>query len=440
MPSNYDKKLLEELRNLPDIKLQPKQKEKIIMTIRNTHTGAGTRTFDHRRKKAHRLAPIARTAAACTLLVATVWLGSQLINWNQSAGPAPTTPATDQQPPGSTGPEGSPQGSGIGTGTGGAGTGGAGVGVGAGAGAVSDNKEETLIRTIKEKAMQGQVFNQNISLETSMFDELEQAWGKPDRTDSANGIMYATYGKKGVVLGYNKGMQIVDIRTNDPQLHSLSLEQVKRILGEPARVNSFAGQTIHIYNITDKYQLKIVYQGIEDGKSELRAVRTYVFYPRGTVNLMLYGNATEMLTAVRDMAKEGKLLGVEYPVENSVFDTVEKEWGKPDRLNMVNGISYASYRIPGIVFAFNKGMQIVDIRSYDTRLQALTPADVKTALGKPTAIANVAGETIYTYNVTDEYELKFVFSGIVTPQNEKTLLVDHVNLQFPRGMKNLMAQ
>ncbi|MEJ8548048.1 YjgB family protein [Brevibacillus borstelensis] len=434
MPSKYDDQWLDDLRNLPDIKLNQQQKEKIMNAIRETDTSIGKRSSRHGQKSSYRLATLGRTAAAFSLLAATVWLGSQLITWKQSATPDSTVPAPNQQPAGSSHQGGMSQGNGAPNDTG------TETGTGEGAPIASNDKEESLIRTIQEKAVRGQSFIQDLTLEKSMYDEIEQAWGKPDRTDYTNGITYATYGEKGVVLGYNKGMQIVDIRSKSSQLHYLSSAEVKRVLGEPDRAILLAGQTIHIYNVTDKYQLKMVYQGEDDGKNELRAVRTDVFYPRGTVNLMQAVTTPELVQSIRELAKEGRLYGVEYPVETSVFDTVEKDWGRSDRLGGVNGITYASYRTQGVVFGFNKGMQLVDIRSYDTRLQDLSLTDVTSTLGKPDVSAVVSGQTIYTYKATDKYELKFVFSGKATGQNANKLLVDHVNVFYPKGAVNIMAQ
>ncbi|WP_340701093.1 YjgB family protein [Brevibacillus borstelensis] len=453
MPSKHDEHWLDDLRNLPDITLTEQQKEKIMTAIRETDTPIGKRSSRHGQKSSYRLATLGRTAAAFSLLAATVWLGSQLITWNQSATLDPTVQPPNQKPAGSSHQEGVSQGTGGPNGTGGE------IGSGEGAPIASSDKEADLNRTIKdvilsmkEKAVRGQSYDQKLTLETSMFDEVEQSWGKPDRTDYANGITYATYKNKGVILGYNKGMQIVDIRrvygnweignigSKGSQPHYLSMADVTRVLGEPDRAILFAGQTIHIYNVTDKYQLKIVYQGEDNGKNELRAVRTDVFYPRGTVNLMQAVTTPELVQSIRDLAKEGRLYGVEYPVETSVFDTVEKDWGKADRLGGVNGVTYASYRTQGVVFGFNKGMQLVDIRSYDTRLQELSLSDVTSALGKPDVSADVSGQTIYTYKVNSKYELKFVFSGTANGQNAKTLLVDHVNIVYPKGAVNMMAQ
>lgn len=79
----------------------------------------------------------------------------------------------------------------------------------------------------------------------------------------------------------------------------------------------------------------------------------------------------------------------------------------------------------------------MDIRSYDARLQAISQAEVLQTLGKPNSVTTAAGETIYTYKVTPDYELKIIFSG--TGGKPEKLYIDHVNIYYPRGTINNMA-
>lgn len=238
------------------------------------------------------------------------------------------------------------------------------------------------------------------------------------------------------MFGYNKGMQLVDIRSLDPRLPQITITEVETKWGKPNRASLFGGQTIYTYNVTDKYQVKFVFQG---SGNDAVVVRYNVYYPEGNRNLMLNANNTELLQNIRDLAKDGQAWGTPYRVEKDVFDQVEKEWGKPDVVSTVNGITYNTYLDRGIVFAFNKGMQLVDIRSYTPQVQAITLAEVNQALGKPQSVANVAGQTIYTYQVSDAYELKIVFSGIANGTLDSTLYIDHVNVFYPRGTINNMA-
>ncbi|RNB78080.1 DUF4309 domain-containing protein [Brevibacillus nitrificans] len=417
MSSKTDEQLMEELRKLPDIQMSHVTKQKIVSTIRSKEALNMEQTVHPRR-----FGYFGKGLAICSVLAATVWMGTTLIQTNQPAtlpgisnGASPTPSAPNPVPssqngvvtPTPTAPA-TPQG-------------------------------EELLNTIRKQAEKGAVINSTYTVETTVFDDVEKAWGAPDRSVYANGLTYATYEKHGVEIGYNKGMQIVEIRSFDPRIKQLTLADIEKKWGKPNRVGEFAGQQIYTYDVTDKYQVKFVFEPSAANNNQMVLVRYSVYYPQGNHNLMADMNPTELLQNLRDLAKDGKTLGSEFRVEKDVFDTVEKEWGKPDIVSTVNGITYNTYRDRGLVFGFNKGMQIVDIRSYNYQLQYIPLADVVKTLGKPQSTANVGGQTIYTYKVNDNYELKIVFSGIYDGSNANKLYIDHVNVFYPRGTINNMA-
>ncbi|GED27816.1 hypothetical protein BAG01nite_39180 [Brevibacillus agri] len=411
-----DEQLLEEMKGLPDMKMTEGKKQAILSTIRSTD--AHSRTQSEPVVSARRFSGLGKGLAICSVLAATIWMGATLISNNQqSALPDPTN-----QTPGSTSASPGPE---------------AGKGNAVNPAPVTPQSEQ-LLPLIRTEAEKGKGFTAPYTVENTVFDQVEKDWGKPDYTDQANGLTYSTYTKRGVVFGYNKGMQLVDIRTTDPRLHQIHLSEVEKAWGKPNRVSEFGNQTIYTYDVTSKYQVKFIFQGLKSaGDTNLVLVRYNVYYPQGNKNLMLYGSNIDMLQDLRELAKNGQTLGSEYRVEKDVFDEIEKQIGKPDVVSYVNGLTYNTYQNRGLVFAFNKGMQVVDIRSYDPRLQAITQAEVLQALGKPTSTATAAGQTIYTYKVTPDYELKIVFSG--TAGKPESLYIDHVNIYYPRGTVNNMA-
>ncbi|KQL46428.1 hypothetical protein AN963_15915 [Brevibacillus choshinensis] len=413
MPSK-DEQLLEQLSKLPDMEMPPETKRKILTTIRSKEAHNMEHTV-----KAHRFSHLGKGLAICSILVATCWMGATLIETNQptalpgvsnGASPTPSTPNPAPQPNNGVTPT-----------------------------APVAPKGDELLNTIRKQAEKGAVINAPYTVETTVFDDVEKAWGAPDRTDYVNGLSYATYEKRGVVFGYNKGMQIVDIRSLDPNIQKITFAEIEQKWGKPNRVSEFGGQQIYTYDVTDKYQVKFVFEPSSSDSSKLVLVRYNVYYPQGNRNLMADMNTTELMQNIRDLAKNGQTLGSEYRVEKDVFDTLEKQWGKPDTVSYVNGITYNTYRDRGLVFGFNKGMQIVDIRSYNYQLQYASLADVVNTLGKPQSTANVAGQTIYTYKVNDKYELKIVFSGVANGTNDSKIYIDHVNVFYPRGTINNMA-
>lgn len=65
-------------------------------------------------------------------------------------------------------------------------------------------------------ARQGKLINSEFAAEKTIIEAVEK-WGKPDKTDyvpEARGT-FVTYMGRGVVLGFNKGAQVFDIRSYD---------------------------------------------------------------------------------------------------------------------------------------------------------------------------------------------------------------------------------
>ncbi|MGG1660934.1 YjgB family protein [Brevibacillus sp. NRS-1366] len=418
MPYKTDDQLLDEMKGLPDMKMKPGKKQQIVTAIRQTDAKKPDGSVSFRR-----FSTFGKGVAICSVLLAAVWMGSSLFNQNQPNALPGSLPQTTAPGSGSTT----------------ASTGNGSNHSGSTQPTQVIPQGEELLSLIRKQAEKGMVINAPYTVETIVFEQVEKDWGAPDRTDDANGLIYATYNSKGIVLGYNKGMQLVDIRSVDPRLQQATLSDVEKKWGNPSRVSEFGGQTIYTYDVTNKYQVKFIFQGTKStGGNDLKLVRYNVYYPQGNKNLMLYGSNVELMQNIRDLAKNGQTLGSSSRVEKDVFDEIEKVWGKPDIVSFVNGISYNTYRDRNLVFGFNKGMQIVDIRSYDPRLQSISLAEVQDALGKPQSVTTAGGQTIYTYKVTDKYELKIIFSGVMG-KKPSTLYIDHVNVYYPRGTINNMA-
>ncbi|NGQ95138.1 YjgB family protein [Brevibacillus sp. SYP-B805] len=295
-----------------------------------------------------------------------------------------------------------------------------------------------LLLSIQTSARQGKVSSQfPFAAGTSVFDEVEKQLGQPAQTRYANGLTYAAYPDQRLLFGYNKGMQIVEIRWHDPRVQKLSLSQVKQAWGEPAQVSHYANLIVFTYPVNEKVQLRVGAPEPAAANPDPPLDHIGVLYPQGLRNLMAYGSSEELITIVRDMAKEGRGFGTDFTVEHTGLETVEKDWGKPDAIDFVNGIGYAAYNGRGFVFGFNKGEQLVEIRSYDLRLQELTKSQIEKTLGKPAAIHTLQDQVILVYNATDKYQLKVVFPAPTREVPDPH--VDHINVFYPRGTVNFMA-
>ncbi|NQX57292.1 YjgB family protein [Paenibacillus qinlingensis] len=125
----------------------------------------------------------------------------------------------------------------------------------------SSTSTSTVSKQIKdmfELAKSGKVSGIPFAANTSLTDDVEKSWGKADKTESAGSGIYATYSKKNAVIGFNKGSQIIDLRSNDAKLHTLTLSQIEQALGKPTDTKVNGDDTIYIYKASQEFQLKFI--------------------------------------------------------------------------------------------------------------------------------------------------------------------------------------
>lgn len=140
----------------------------------------------------------------------------------------------------------------------------------------------------------------------------------------------------------------------------------------------------------------------------------------------------ELIGSIYDQAKEGKILGIDYAAHSSHYDDIEKKWGKADTNESAGKGMYATYKDKGVAFGYNKGMIVFDVRSYADSLHAITLKDLEIALGTADEKTVSGSDTIYTYEVNKQYQLKFAIP-------ESTGHVDHISVYSPDDTKNNMA-
>ncbi|MDU0201036.1 MULTISPECIES: YjgB family protein [Paenibacillus] len=137
------------------------------------------------------------------------------------------------------------------------------------------------IKDMLELAKSGKVAGIEFAAETKLIDDVEKAWGKADHTDVVASSIYATYSKKNAVIGFNKGDQIIDIRSSDPKLQTLTLNQIEQALGKPSDTKVNGDDTIYIYKASDMFQLKFIIP-----KSSGKVDHISVFDTKHSVNNM----------------------------------------------------------------------------------------------------------------------------------------------------------
>jgi len=304
--------------------------------------------------------------------------------------------------------------------------------------APAHSAEQSLLMSFMKSAESGRILDGPFRLEKTMFEDVTAKWGEPEQTFSANGISYASYVKgHQTIIGYNKGMQVVDIQLFDPRFPAIRETEVIHTLGQPDATQDMNGLITYTYPVAGKYRLLVSLEETSDNPVRLvKSVR--LLYPVGMRNLMAIGSNLELAEGMRYLATEGKVLGSEYPVGQTMFDAVENEWGTPYATNMYQRIMYASYPEQGIVFGYNKGMQIVEIRSFDLRLRELTRSEIKKVFGEPKETRSIGDQIIDVYLLTNKFESKIVYSRPTAKTPDPH--VDHMNVLAPKGFVNVMLQ
>mgnify|MGYP000560224623 CR=1 FL=1 len=132
------------------------------------------------------------------------------------------------------------------------------------------------------------------------------------------------------------------------------------------------------------------------------------------------------------LAKKGKVPGVAFAAHSGLIDDVEKAWGEPDTLDTIGSNQYATYTSKKVVFGFNKGSQIFDVRSSSSQLQKLTFKQIEAALGKPNDIKVNNNDKIYIYKANNQFQLKFIIPS-------STGKVDHISVFSEKNSINNMA-
>ncbi|MED3469255.1 YjgB family protein [Bacillus thuringiensis] len=133
-----------------------------------------------------------------------------------------------------------------------------------------------------------------------------------------------------------------------------------------------------------------------------------------------------------ELAKEGKVPNVPFGAHTGDIEEIEKAWGKANKTEYAGNGMYATFTNKNVVFGFNKGSQVFDVRSYHAELKSITLQEIEKALGKPSSVKGNGEDKIYVYKVNNQYELKFVIP-------KSTGKVDHISVFSSEDSINKMA-
>lgn len=147
----------------------------------------------------------------------------------------------------------------------------------------------------------------------------------------------------------------------------------------------------------------------------------------------------ESLLNMKQLAEQGKVINSTFSVKTTAMENVKTKWGEPDKTDWVPAAkgNYATYSKHAVVFGFNKGTQIFEVRSLDKQLQKLSLVKTKEVYGTPAYDVKVNGEEIIGYTAGQEFKMELVFP--LTTASNSNPMMDHYLVLYPSGTVNSMA-
>lgn len=143
----------------------------------------------------------------------------------------------------------------------------------------ADKKQ--LLHEVLELAKQGKAPGVEFAAHTDLIEDVEKAWGEPDKKESAGSGIYSTYSKKHTVIGFNKGSKIFDVRSSASNLQELKLADIEDALGKSADIRKNGDDTIYVYPAGKDFELKFIIPAATGKVSHIS-----VFSPQDSKNNM----------------------------------------------------------------------------------------------------------------------------------------------------------
>lgn len=145
-----------------------------------------------------------------------------------------------------------------------------------------------------------------------------------------------------------------------------------------------------------------------------------------------------LITNIFNLAKQGKVINSDFPAKTTNIDTVYEKLEKADKIDYVVKAkgNYATFTKYKLVFGFNKGSQIFEVRTFDSKISKVSLSMVKKTLGSPAYDVKANGQEIIGYIASKEYKLLLVFNS---SKSNSDPLIDHYSVLYPKGTVNSMA-
>lgn len=146
-----------------------------------------------------------------------------------------------------------------------------------------------------------------------------------------------------------------------------------------------------------------------------------------------------LLEDIKNFGKQGKVINCDYAAKVTTLSSVEEKWGKADKSEWITAAKgmYSTYSKHNVVFGTNKGAQVFEVRSFDSRLKEISMSTLKNTFGAPQHDVKSNGEEIIGYTTGTDFKLLFVFS--LPKNNNSNPSLKHYSVFYPKGTVNNMA-
>lgn len=212
------------------------------------------------------------------------------------------------------------------------------------------------------------------------------------------------------------------------------LQQGKISIGAaPIGPNELGRNNVYVFAIPARYNFAFLtgYKEVEE------ILKNYPL--QATMITKSADSKKDMLLNMMQLTKLGKTINCNFAAKTTNIETVIKAWGKADKTVYVTSAkgSYATYGYHNVVFGFNKGEQVFEVRSFDPKLKNISLAKVKEVFGKPAYDFKTDSQEIIGYKAGTEFKIEMVFTR--PTKNNPNPMIDHYNVLYPVGTVNSMA-
>ncbi|WP_158233854.1 beta-N-acetylhexosaminidase [Sporosarcina sp. P3] len=119
----------------------------------------------------------------------------------------------------------------------------------------------------------------------------------------------------------------------------------------------------------------------------------------------------QALIAVHDAAEKGNLPNQQWQVGETTYQQVKDQVGEADKIEHSRKESYAIYEKEQLKLHLTENNLVYKLRAVESKLNEVTQLQTKAILGDPDRLRQVNEQTIFVYDLNDEYQLTLLFSS-----------------------------